>query len=192
MTTEDDERTDTLKIYTERVHHIIHEYLGMRKLSAKWLSRELTFDQKQRRVNDSEQCLKMITHNKPEFLYRYVTMDKTWLHHFTPKSNRQSSEWTAYYEPAPKRRKTQESASKNRLKDEIAEKRPHLKTKKALLHQDNTPCHKSVKTMAKIHELAFELLSHPPYSPDLAPASISCSQISKECSLGRNFRRMKM
>ncbi|KAF7272699.1 hypothetical protein GWI33_014544 [Rhynchophorus ferrugineus] len=27
----------TLKISTERVHHIIHEYLGMRKLCAKWL-----------------------------------------------------------------------------------------------------------------------------------------------------------
>ncbi|KAF7279766.1 hypothetical protein GWI33_006795 [Rhynchophorus ferrugineus] len=30
--------------------------------------RELTFDQKQRRVDDSEQCLKMIKCNKPEFI----------------------------------------------------------------------------------------------------------------------------
>ncbi|KAF7267481.1 hypothetical protein GWI33_019313 [Rhynchophorus ferrugineus] len=29
------EIADTLKISTERVHHIIHEYLGMRKLCAK-------------------------------------------------------------------------------------------------------------------------------------------------------------
>ncbi|KAF7285245.1 hypothetical protein GWI33_011566 [Rhynchophorus ferrugineus] len=36
---------DTLKISTERVHHIIHEYLGMKKLCAKWVPRELTFDQ---------------------------------------------------------------------------------------------------------------------------------------------------
>ncbi|KAF7267877.1 hypothetical protein GWI33_018933 [Rhynchophorus ferrugineus] len=57
------EIADTLKIST----HIIHEYLGMRKLCAKWVPRELTFDQKQRRVDDSEQCLKMIKHNKPEF-----------------------------------------------------------------------------------------------------------------------------
>ncbi|KAF7269843.1 hypothetical protein GWI33_017133 [Rhynchophorus ferrugineus] len=54
------EIADTLKISTERVHHIIHEYLGMRKLCAKWVPRELTFDQKQRRFDDSEQCLKMI------------------------------------------------------------------------------------------------------------------------------------
>ncbi|KAF7272827.1 hypothetical protein GWI33_014423 [Rhynchophorus ferrugineus] len=89
-----------LNISTERVHHIIHEYLGMKKLSAKWVQRELTFDQKQRRVDDSVQYLKMIKHNKPEFLRRYVTMDETWHHHFTPKSNRQSSEWTAQDEPA--------------------------------------------------------------------------------------------
>ncbi|KAF7271028.1 hypothetical protein GWI33_016047 [Rhynchophorus ferrugineus] len=54
------------------------------------------------------------------------------------------------------------------LKDKIVEKRPHLKKKKMLLHQNIRPCHKSVKTMAKIHELAFELLPHPPYSQYLA------------------------
>ena len=95
-----------------------------------------------------------------------MTVDETWLHHFTPKSNRQSSECTAQDEPAPKRGKTQQSAGKvmasvfwgthgiifidyfekgrttnsdyyiallDRLKGEIAEKRPHLKKKKVLL-----------------------------------------------------------
>ncbi|GFU02053.1 putative DD34D transposase [Trichonephila clavipes] len=59
-----------------------------------------------------------------------------------------------------------------RLKDEIAEKRPHLKKKKVLLHQDNAQCHKSMKSMAKSHELGFELLPHPPYSPDLVPSDL--------------------
>ncbi|KAF7279480.1 hypothetical protein GWI33_007194 [Rhynchophorus ferrugineus] len=54
------EIADTLKISTERVHYIIHEYLGIRKLCTKWVSHELTFDQKQRWVNDLEQCLKMM------------------------------------------------------------------------------------------------------------------------------------
>ncbi|KAF7283376.1 hypothetical protein GWI33_000738 [Rhynchophorus ferrugineus] len=36
---------DTLKILTERVYHIIHEYLCMRKLCAKWVPREFIFDQ---------------------------------------------------------------------------------------------------------------------------------------------------
>ncbi|KAF7287828.1 hypothetical protein GWI33_000181 [Rhynchophorus ferrugineus] len=139
-----------------------------KEVHVKWVPRELTIDQKQRRVVDSEQCLKTIKRNKSEFLHRYVTMDETWLHHFTPNSNRQSSEWTAHDEPASRLWKTQQSAGKfmtsafwdangiificslkkgrtiqrdyymallDRLKDEIAEKRPHLKKKKVLLHQ---------------------------------------------------------
>ncbi|KAF7276999.1 hypothetical protein GWI33_009573 [Rhynchophorus ferrugineus] len=103
MSTEDGQRSGRPKeISTERVHHIIHEYLGMRKPCTKWVPRNLTLDQKQRRVDDSEQYLKMMKRNKPEFLRRSVTMDETWLHHFTPKSNRQLSEWTGHDKPAPK------------------------------------------------------------------------------------------
>ena len=41
---------------------------------------------------------------------------------------------------------------------------------KIIFHQDNAPCHKSMKTMAKLAELGYKLLPHPPYSPDLAPS----------------------
>ncbi|CAH2096945.1 unnamed protein product [Euphydryas editha] len=54
---------DTLKISQERVGHIIHEYLGMRKLCAKWVSRELTIEQNQERVDASEQCLQLFNRN---------------------------------------------------------------------------------------------------------------------------------
>ena len=37
-----------------------------------------------------------------------------------------------------------------------------------LLHNDNAPAHTSAIAMATIRESKFELLSHPPYSPDLA------------------------
>ena len=45
-----------------------------------------------------------------------------------------------------------------------------MQKKKVLFHQDNAPSHKSMKTMFKLNELSFELLPHPPYSPDLAPS----------------------
>ena len=57
-----------------------------------------------------------------------------------------------------------------RLKAEIAAKRPHMKRKKILFLQDNAPAHKSIATTAKINDLRLQLLSHPPYSPDLAPS----------------------
>lgn len=42
--------------------------------------------------------------------------------------------------------------------------RLHLKKKKVMLHKDNAPCHKSMKTIVRID---FELIPYPPYSPDL-------------------------
>lgn len=215
------EIADIVKISSERVHHIIHEYLGMRKLFSKWVPRELTIDQKQQRVDDSEQCLALFNHNKKDFLRRYVTMDETWLHHYTPESNRQSAKWTAYGESNPTRGKTQQSAGKvmasvfwdthgiifidylekgktinsdyyiallERLKAEIAQKRPQMARKKVMFHQDNAPCHKSLKTMAKIHELGFELLPHPPYSPDLAPSDYFLFSDLKRMLAGKKFK----
>ena len=54
----------------------------------------------------------------------------------------------------------------DRSSTEIKKKRPHMQKKKVLFHQDNAPCHKSMKMMVKLNELSFELLPHPPYSSD--------------------------
>ena len=63
-----------------------------------------------------------------------------------------------------------------------------MKKKKVLFHQDNTPCHKSLVTMVKLHELGFELLPHPPHILQIwPPAVIDCSQISKRCSRERDL-----
>ena len=35
---------------------------------------------------------------------------------------------------------------------------------------DNAPAHKSVVAMAAVRDCSFELVDHPPYSPDLAPS----------------------
>ncbi|GBP09183.1 Putative uncharacterized protein FLJ37770 [Eumeta japonica] len=54
-------------ISTERVHHISHEYLDMRKLSARWVPRLLTLDHKRNRVTTSKECLAMFSRNPDEF-----------------------------------------------------------------------------------------------------------------------------
>jgi [histone H3]-lysine36 N-dimethyltransferase SETMAR len=41
-----------------------------------------------------------------------------------------------------------------------------------LFHQENALCHISIKTTAILHELGYELLSHPPYFPDLASSDL--------------------
>jgi len=45
-----------------------------------------------------------------------------------------------------------------------------LQKKKNIFHQDNAPAHKSVLAMGKLRDLHYELLEHPPYSPDLVPS----------------------
>jgi len=53
----------------------------------------------------------------------------------------------------------------------IRVKRPGLqKKKKIIFYQDIVPTHKSVLAMGKLRDLHYELLEHPPYSPDLAPS----------------------
>ena len=74
-----------------------------------------------------------------------------------------------------------------RLKNEIREKRLQMKKKKVLFHQDNAPCHKSLATMAKLNELSFKLLPHPPYSPDLAPSDYYLFADLKKMLQGKRF-----
>lgn len=75
----------------------------------------------------------------------------------------------------------------DRLNNEIKTKRPHLQRKKVLFHRDNAPAHKSLIAMGKIHELGFEVLPHPPYSPDLAPCDFHLFPDLKKWLGGKRF-----
>ena len=98
-----------MKISEGSVFTILHEYLSMIKLCSKWVPRLFTVDQKQQCV---EYCLQVLQHNKKEFLHEYVTMDETWICHFTLESNWLSAEWTAAGESRPKQPKMQTPAGK--------------------------------------------------------------------------------
>ena len=55
------------------------------------------------------------------------------------------------------------------LDKEIKEKRPELVTRKdVIFHQDNARPHTSLVTRKILLELGWEVMPHPPYSPDLA------------------------
>ena len=73
------------------------------------------------------------------------------------------------------------------LKEEIAKTLPQIKKNKVLFHQDNTPCHKSIVTMAKLHELHFKLRSRLPYSLDLAPRNYWLLADLKKILQGKRF-----
>lgn len=63
----------------------------MRKLSARWVPRLLTIDQKLTRMNIYQGCLDLFKRNPSEFLRRFITVDETWIHYYTPQTNSQNS-----------------------------------------------------------------------------------------------------
>jgi histone-lysine N-methyltransferase SETMAR len=56
-----------------------------------------------------------------------------------------------------------------------------------LLQQDNAPAHKSRATQQAIRELDFDVLPHPPYSPDLAPTDYHLFRSMAHFLKGRSF-----
>lgn len=106
------EIAETVGISKDRVGHIMHEILGMRKLSARWVPRLLTADNKRNHETTSQHCLTLFRSNPKEFLRRLVTVDETWIHWYTPETKEQSKQWTFPGERAPKKAKTVASAGK--------------------------------------------------------------------------------
>jgi len=106
------ELSNIANISTDRVHNILHEHLHMKKLSARWMPRLLTVDQKRIRMNISQECLDMFKRNSTEFLRRFITVDETWIYHYTPETKQQSKQWVEAGGSAPKKAKTDPSAGK--------------------------------------------------------------------------------
>jgi len=80
------ELANAVDISKERAGYILHDVLEMKKLSARWVPRLLTVDQKQQRVDDSTAGLALLQRNRVDFFRRFVTIDKTWVHYHTPES----------------------------------------------------------------------------------------------------------
>jgi transposase len=86
------EIAETIGISKERVGYILHEELDMKNLCARWVPRLLTADQKRTRMKISEQCLERFKRNKTDFVRRFITVDETGIHHYTPESKHQSKQ----------------------------------------------------------------------------------------------------
>ncbi|UYV62056.1 hypothetical protein LAZ67_1007664 [Cordylochernes scorpioides] len=92
---------ETLGIPKTTVDRILREHLGLRKLSARWVPKLLTPDQKAVRRKLSSDNLALFEVNPEEFVNIFVIMDETWAHHFTPESKQQSMQWRYSGSPPP-------------------------------------------------------------------------------------------
>jgi histone-lysine N-methyltransferase SETMAR len=203
------------------VETIIHEHLRFRKVCARWVPRQLTFDQKWTRMKVSEQLLNRFRAEGDEFLQSIITCDETWLHNFTPETKRSSMEWRHKGSPPPKKSKTQPSAGKSMgtvfwdmngvihvdflengvtinaqyycklltgaVRKSIRKKRPGMLSGKVILLHDNARPHTANLTTTTLAKMRWEVLPHPPYSPDLAPSDYHLFGPLKEHLGGKKF-----
>ncbi len=84
----------------------------------------------------------------------------------------------------------------SRLKENVRRKRPNLwkydsEYHTMRLHHDNASCHTSAKTLAVIGESDILMVSHPPYSPDLAPCDYWAFPFIKNHLRGHKFRNLE-
>ena len=67
---------------------------------------------RQQRVESSQELLEVYNANPEDFHTRLVTGDETWLHHWDPDTKKESMQWKHPGSPPPKIFRTQPSASK--------------------------------------------------------------------------------
>lgn len=70
----------------------------------------------------------------------------------------------------------------------LEQKRPHAGLQGILLHHDNAPAHTAAPTLDFLHERGVQLVSHPPYSPDLAICDFGLFPEMKEHLRGKRFQ----
>ena len=81
----------------------------------------------------------------------------------------------------------------DKLKVEITKKCPELINRKGVVfHHDNARPHTSLQTRQKLLALGWDVLPHPPYSPDIAPSDYHLFRSLQNSINGLNFASLEL
>ena len=105
-----EEIVQALGISHGSVSTILHDCLGMRKLTAHWVPKSLSDEQMATTASVCSALLKRFR-SKDDFLLRLVTVDETWVHYYEPENKAQSCQWVRPGSPRPKKFKTQQPSA---------------------------------------------------------------------------------
>ena len=106
-----EEIAQALDISYGSVSTILHDRLGMRKLTARWVPKSLSDEQMATRASVCSALLKHFR-SKDDFHLHLVTVDETWVHYYEPENKAQNRQRVEPGSPKPKQFKTQPSAGK--------------------------------------------------------------------------------
>jgi len=91
---------------------ILHDHLGMRKVSARWVPHHLNPNQMQARVEFSTFMLDKFDAGASKLVDNIVTGDETWVYFYDPETKEQSRQWMAWEEDAPVKFRRERSVGK--------------------------------------------------------------------------------
>ena len=205
-----EEIAQALGISYGSVSTILHDRLGMRKLTARWVPKSLSDEQMATRASVCSTLLKRFR-SKDDFLLHLVTVDETWVHYYEPENkweSRQAKEvqdtticWQGdghsilgriiMLDFLPKRSTITGVYYANlldQLRTAICEKHRGKLSKGVLLQQDNARVHTCKVAVDAVERNGYELIPHPAYSPDLAPSNFFLFPNLKKDIRGLHFR----
>jgi histone-lysine N-methyltransferase SETMAR len=207
---------ESLDISCGTVHSILHEDLGLSKLSARWVPKALRPDQLVVRTDLSISILSKIEADEERFMGRIITGDETWIYQYDPETK----QWVPRGSSGPIKFKSERSAQKvmatvfwdshgvimvdylegqrtitgayyagviRKLRAALVKKRRGKLHSGILFHHDNAPAHTARAARDVLREFRWEVLPHPPYSPDLAPSDFFLFPKLKESLKGIRF-----
>ena len=171
---------------------------------------------RQQRIESSQELLELYNANPEVFHTRLVTGDETWLHHWDPNTKKESMQWKRPGPPPPKKFRTQPSASKvmatvfwdskgiilidykpagtsvtgEYYANVIKQLRVAIKGKRrGKLAAGVLLLHDNAPVhKSRVAQAAIRECSHPPYSPDLAPSDYYLFRNLKSHLRGTRFR----
>jgi [histone H3]-lysine36 N-dimethyltransferase SETMAR len=103
---------ETLGLDARSINRIMHDHLGLSKKSARWVPRDLSEEEKVRRVEFARQFLKDFDEGRSSKFNMLVTGDETWVHFYDPQLKSQSSQWSSVGARPPTKFRRQSSAGK--------------------------------------------------------------------------------
>ena len=123
------EIASSLEISETSAHRIVFDELGYRKVSARWVPKQLIDNHKEQRLDICRELLRRSKSSRRvhghtanaggdflgydmTFLDSIVTGDETWLHHCTPETKQVSMTWKHPSSPVAKKFKVMRSAKK--------------------------------------------------------------------------------
>ncbi|RUS78555.1 hypothetical protein EGW08_013698 [Elysia chlorotica] len=99
------------RISVGSVEKILHDHLNLNKVSARWVPRLLTADQKKESADCCKHLLRLEA-NDDLLFQKIVTMDETWIYQFDPEPKNASMQWKRPSSPPPKKAKVTQSSGK--------------------------------------------------------------------------------